>query len=82
MPGYFPPTQGPGGRGQAFGEERLEGVNLTYRRNRVFLSNVPPGIMVKNEGMALEEGDYVDWEDRLTFHREQQELGTLQIKRK
>jgi hypothetical protein len=68
--------------GKLFGEERLEGVNLTYRRNRVFLSNVPPGIMVKNEGMALEEGDYVDWEDRLTFHREQQELGTLQIKRK
>lgn len=67
--------------GKLFGEERLEGVKLSSRKNRVYLEKTPENVKVKQGGLLVEEGETLDWGEKITFHSadNKKELGTLTI---
>lgn len=69
--------------GRLFGEERLEGVKISFRRNKAYLDSLPPGVRAKQSGFSLENGDLLDWEEKITFlSPDDTETGTLTIRRR
>ncbi len=69
--------------GKLFGEKRLEGVKLGFRRNRVYLERTPENVRVRQGGFWVEEGEPLDWGEEITFQSvDKKELGTLTIRKR
>lgn len=69
--------------GKLFGEERLEGVKLSFRKGRAYLEQAPANVRVKQSNLSVEEGDHLDWEEKITFQSaDKKELGTLTIRKR
>ncbi len=77
------PLKGPVDVGKLFGEERLEGVKLVFQRGRVYLERTPENVRVKQSGLSVEEGDHLEWGEKITFQSpDKKELGTLTIRKR
>jgi len=69
--------------GKLFKEERLEGLKLRFKGNRIVLDSVPAEVDVRQSNLPVEPGEILDWDDKVTFlSRDGKELGTLSVHRK
>jgi hypothetical protein len=67
--------------GKLFKEERLEGVKISFRKGRVYLDRTPGNVKVEQEGFMVEDGERLEWEEKITFRSlDKEELGTLTIR--
>ncbi|MGC8905250.1 VWA domain-containing protein [Thermus sp.] len=66
--------------GKLFGEERLEGVRLTFRNNHVYLESLPSTVQVVQNDLAVKKGKSLQWGKKISFlSPNKEELGTLTI---
>jgi len=67
--------------GKLFKEERLKGVKISFRKGRVYLDRTPGNVKVEQEGFMVEDGEHLEWEEKITFRSlDKEELGTLTIR--
>jgi len=67
--------------GKLFKEERLEGVQISFRKGRAYLDRTPGNVKVEQEGLMVEDGEHLEWEEKITFRSsDKKELGTLTIR--
>ncbi|WP_448376978.1 VWA domain-containing protein [Fervidobacterium sp.] len=67
--------------GKLFGEERLEGVKISFRKGRAYLDRTPGSVKVEQGGFRVDDGERLEWEETITFRSsDKEELGTLTIR--